>query len=156
MSEPKIIVGKKNLSKTLVDDGTGVEIKFDYRPPTNNERLTYQRKAVKTRGKKIVLKSAAAARELIAPLITGFSFPNPDPDTQIRVEVEDGNLVPLSCDAGDPGYVETWREVLARYVPAMLEILGNKVFAGVAEEGDLVEFEYGDEGGAAEAAAGPH
>ena len=158
MSEPKIVVGKKELSKTLVDAGTGVEILFNYRRPTNNERLTYQRKAVKTKGSKIVLRSAATARELITPLISSFRFPSPDPDTQIRVEVEGGELVPLSCDAGDPGYVEKWRAVLDKAVPAMLETLGNKVFAGVAEEGELVEFEYGDEeeGGAAEAAPGPH
>ncbi|MFH2124926.1 MAG: hypothetical protein ABIK12_00315 [Pseudomonadota bacterium] len=146
MGEFKLAVGKKDLSKTLVDDGTGVEIKFSYRRPTNNERITYQRKAIKSKGKKIVLKNAAAAREMIKPLLTGFSFPNPDPDTQILIEVE-GGLVPLSCANSDPGYVEAWREALDQGVPQMLENLGQKIFAGVSEAGDLVEFEYGDETG---------
>lgn len=156
MSEPKIIVGKPTLIKTLVDEGTGVEIEFTHRQPTNAERLAYQREAIQSKGKKIVLKSAAAAREKVKPLITSFRFPNADPGTQLRVELAEGE-VPLSCDTQDPGYMPAWRDVLARYVPQMLEVLGNKIFAGTSEPGDMVVFDYSEGAGEEEpeAAAGP-
>lgn len=145
MSKLNIIVGKKAHTKKLVDQGSGVEIEFSYRLPTNPERMQYQRKAIKVKGRKTVIKSSAAARELVQPLITGFKFPTPDLDTQIRWEDSQGQFQALSCVAGDPGYHEDWKEGLTQAVPGMIETLGNLIFAGVVDGEGSVEFGYEDE-----------
>ncbi len=145
MSEIKIVIGKRRPVKRLRDQASGVEIEFEYRLPSNNERVKYQREAIARKGRKVVVKSAAAARKLVQPLIQSFRFPDPDPDTQIRWETDTGELVPLSCAPGDPGYREDWLPILERAVPGMLESLGLMVFAGVTDAEGEVEFGYEDE-----------
>ena len=140
-----IVVGRERHVKRLVDQASGVEIEFEYRLPTNNERIRYQREAVANRGRKVVLKGAAAARELVQTLIQGFRFPSPDPDTQIRWENDQGEWVSLSCRPGDPGYREDWLAILERAVPGMLEALGMMVFAGVRDADGEIEFGYEEE-----------
>jgi hypothetical protein len=137
----KVVVGDgEALTKRLVDDGSGVEIKFTYRLPTNQEKIKYNRESAKAQGKKVVIKTRAAARRAVLPLIEGFRFPRKDIKTRIHIEIG-GKLEALSCQKGDPGYVPEWRNILTQTVPGMLETLGMSIFAGVSDDAVGIVFE---------------
>lgn len=157
MSGLNIIVGKKEHTLELIDNGSGVEIEFTYRLPSNKERVRFQNQAVQIRGRKTVIKNQEAALKLVKPLIKSFRFPQEEVDTHIRIE-KDGQFESLSCNTQDPGYHEAWREVLAKGVPGMLETLGLRVFSGVTDADSNVEFGRDDddaEDGEEEAPAPP-
>lgn len=143
MPEFNLVVGKVSPSKILMDPGSGAKVEFFYRLPTNQERLAYGRRSMIQKGKKVKINVLQAAIDSAKPLITSFSFPDPDPDTQIRWQTDDG-LVPLSCQEGEPGYHEQWPEVLAQAVPGMVEMLGLAVFTGVKEVVNSSPFEIDD------------
>ena len=140
----KIVVGKGMYKQAFIDQGTGVEIEYEYRLPVNKERIRFQNEAMGTKGKKVVIKSQAACRKLVLPLIKAFSFPNEDIDTWIKVE-KDGTLHPLSCDPRDPGFEQEWAQVLTQTVPGTLEMLGSYIFAGAQSAESSIEFDYGGE-----------
>ena len=146
-SEFKVVIGLgNNHTKHLMDSGSGLEVEFSHRLPTNRERIRYQNEAVAIKGKKMVIKSQGAARHLVKQLLTSFRFPNADPNTWLHVE-KDKEMVPVSCEATAPGFVSEWRELFEKVAPGMLENLGMQVFAGVSDADSNIEFDhgYGDE-----------
>ena len=138
-----VVIGLgKNLTKHLIDNGSGLEIEFTHRLPTNKERVRYQSEAVSFKGKKMVIKNQSAARHLVKLLLLSFRFPREDPNTWLHIE-KDGALVPLSCDTTAPGYFKEWPEVVEQVAPGMLETLGMQVFAGVSDADSNIEFDHG-------------
>ena len=112
--------------------------------PTNQQRVKYQKEATATRGKKVVIKSQTAARKHVKQLLTGFRFPDEDPNTQIKVEIG-GDLHPISCTEGDPGYIKGWKQVLEQTVPGVLETLGMQIFSGAQDAESGIIFDYGED-----------
>lgn len=157
MGDLKIVVGQEGAHKrTLVDRGSGVAVEFHYRLPTNQERIAYQQAAVRRTRKRVVVRPEAAALEHVVPLLEGFRFPyqDEDPDSTIRWENPQGQLVVLSCRASEPGYREDWRDILRQAVPHMLATLGLGIFGGVVEDSPTelevradFDLHAGDDGG---------
>ena len=141
MPEMKFVIGSGTLKKSLIDQGSGVEIEIEHLLPNNQQRIKYQKDATAVKGKKVVIKSQKAAREHVKPLLVGFRFPDSDPDTWIKVEKE-GVLHPISCNADDPGYVKGWRQVLGHTVPNIIESLGNQIFSGAQDADSGIVFDY--------------
>ena len=136
----KFKIGSGTHKMELIDSGSGIEIEFEYRLPTNNERIKYQKDAMKSKGKKLVMATQAAARKHALPLIQAFRFTSEEPDTRLNLFDDTDKLMgPLSCTPGDPGYQENWREIIGKYLPGIVEVLGNRLFSGVQDAGlDIV------------------
>ena len=141
-----LIIGSgRTHAKTLSDAGTGVEIRFTYRLPTNAERVAYEKAATKFTGRgKMVIKAGEAARKAVLPLLEEFEFPSgrEHPETTIRME-KHGQEVPISSGSGEPGYLPNWRQMLDKAVPHMIQALGSKVFAGLGDDEGRIEVDYG-------------
>ncbi len=137
MSELRIVIGQEGEhTRTLVDRGSGVAVEFIYRLPTNQERLAYQRDALRKTRKRVIVRTEAAALEHVQPLLEGIRFPYAadDPESTIRWGDPGEALVALSSQPGDPGYRDDWRDILVQAVPHMLAVLGSQIFGGVVED----------------------
>jgi hypothetical protein len=118
----------RNLSNrtytAVIQDGDE-QHRIQYRRPTNKELHAYHAYLFKKEGNKILNRSGEARFKFGQLIITGF-----EPGT-FGIEVND-ELVPLSCNSGDPGYRENWKEILCESVPDIVAAVGQFAFESVS------------------------
>lgn len=105
----------------IKDELAGVIHEFYYRLPTNKERVQYQAGLVRREGNKVINCALRQQLEFGAKILTGFK----------KGSISVGGQA-IASDPDDPGYCESWKDVLCKGAPDLVQTVGRVVFDGIA------------------------